>query len=1556
MLGRDDARNRPKVRELRSPEHERLHESYVEDRHYLEQMVGREQNKRETRINNIVELKQAIDASSSKIQERNARMHKRAKELADQEALEYSELLNQGKNPHEEFRKRRVKQSADKERRRLEQNVQDKQVDMLKHLEVEKVLLQRRERIEHERLAFERRYQREMGRSAVEERVKDYMVSRTGKDVLDPTGKQFRIYPSQETIIKDHSFGLGKNQVHSHEQRKHIIDKIHARKFHQSAGPNSLLLPRARAAPQQQAPGTPTTNRNQLDAVSDDANALADATPGKEIQDVNHALVTRHELIAAPILPPLAGQKRNSNANAHAAVGDSADGEPVVKKGFGKPKRSVLEQQMLAKALERQKTNIFQKQIVWGQEFTGTAFLADPAVLWFNDFDVGVKQTLSFTLTNVSNTFNYFKLLPLDSTIRELFEISYEKPGRMSAGMACRIRIEFTAVMPVDIDAELPALAQTGPFSIPLKCTHKKAVPVLPQREIVFSDVVAGEKKSISVILENQGALQYEYHVERVGADAAVAVAAVGEEPKPEATSSIETVDTSGRATPTTPAESTSASGLDEQQTTPDQTDSSSSIEDLRAVFQDKDSFNAAELAFLEQAQAATVYKREDSDVPVQSNSHGVVAPYSSSPVVFTFKPAAPMSIEENFILTFAPTDPPASKAAKQALAKYLTPIRVRVTAQATQVPVFIPRDLLNFRCCAYGKLYRHQLVVCNRGKVALKIHLRVPSVLAECVEFHPNVGYVQCASASTTHGHGAHAAPDDVRSCGQFPIQVKFRPLESMWKRIERKGYGNEALGMLAVPIQVTVPDQVIPVFFILAARLTPADLTFTTQAVDFGETALGQSASRDISITNIGRTPQRYGFVKLPPGIRVLDAYDGVGTLLPQESRRIRFLYEPNAPRALHSKIVCRTSTNHEYELPCAGVCTSSPLVFSHTVVHLGATQVGQKQIFNIAVSNESDVAQQMELLPPPNSERWIKLSPVVAMVLPQQSVRVEIEFAPGADFLTQMFALEEQSPSSTPDTNEKKEDQAASSGETQDASQALVEVSRSREQAMNPVTGADTLQLPNVEAAPWKVGVPGEKRSCHHRWSVLCFRQPSDPSATSSSLVMAASTTPVKLQAFELHTTVILPRLMPEPLTLEFGQVAIGQSLVQEAKLSNLTDEPIVCTMKALHVAGGFRMINSLRPIMPKGGCHRLRVEFKPDTPMIYEEEVELSSPAIGTIRIPLRGEGINPSLSIQPATGIVDFKDVLARNRSIIDLTFTNSSAFPLSFRIQLSDELDAVQELLTSSSGLCAFTFSPSEAIIPAKGNLIVKAVFHPDHQRPQHYTNTFRVLVPNEAERHLLTLRGRCWENQVYVYYQPPPGEARWFAPPPAEDWFDLPPGVNISSLLSSPSQWPLGGGLKKPPSVIVITFGKDDRDEAAQSETQTVYIGSTVAPSPGDEDGLGKTAGGPAGGAAVGNFELLVEDIPEKPQWTKLFAIEPMKGSVMAGQQVAVQVSYQRPARAAEDQKFEDGHKELIVSQWVQIQVNCVLRGGFLWRNLGSGKDSEQRTVQLVLRAKVQT
>jgi len=183
-------------------------------------------------------------------------------------------------------------------------------------------------------------------------------------------------------------------------------------------------------------------------------------------------------------------------------------------------KLSKFEEDMMAQARIRQKEGICQPQRCWSKEFQGDAFLCKPAVIAFNDFEVDQKYKQVIEITNVSLTFNQFKLLPLDESITDFFEIVSVPPGRMSAGISCNITISFFPKVYKDIDSVFPILAKTGKLEFPLRCATKKTVlTITPQdaeaRPLVdFGHVLAGEKNTVVLSIKNQGALRAAFTLE----------------------------------------------------------------------------------------------------------------------------------------------------------------------------------------------------------------------------------------------------------------------------------------------------------------------------------------------------------------------------------------------------------------------------------------------------------------------------------------------------------------------------------------------------------------------------------------------------------------------------------------------------------------------------------------------------------------------------------------------------------------------------------------------------------------------------------------------------------------------------------------------------------------------------------------------------------------------------------------------------------------------------------------------------------------------------------
>ena len=111
----------------------------------------------------------------------------------------------------------------------------------------------------------------------------------------------------------------------------------------------------------------------------------------------------------------------------------------------------------LLKAQQRQ-SDLMQQgtaQMVAGRTFEGQAFVSHPPEILFKDFEVGKTRKTRITLTNVSLSFNSFKIKNLPDSIVDFFIVSYEKPGRMSAGTSCVIDIAFTPQINKDIIAEV---------------------------------------------------------------------------------------------------------------------------------------------------------------------------------------------------------------------------------------------------------------------------------------------------------------------------------------------------------------------------------------------------------------------------------------------------------------------------------------------------------------------------------------------------------------------------------------------------------------------------------------------------------------------------------------------------------------------------------------------------------------------------------------------------------------------------------------------------------------------------------------------------------------------------------------------------------------------------------------------------------------------------------------------------------------------------------------------------------------------------------------------
>jgi len=323
----------------------------------------------------------------------------------------------------------------------------------------------------------------------IERRNRDYLVEKTTAhtDLIDPTGKIFKIEASQVTTVQDASFGLGYNPRKDKDQLQDVIDMV-SKKY-----PNSGLGEYARLVPKKVNVKDDLDDEDKGGAGLDGLVSPKTVPPGRDVGAMNRTGLEDPDEIEFDELTLDATAPASRGTTPGTAGSNLADS-----KMFPPPKRSKFEENALRKAQNAQKTRLNQgtPQIAGGRLFKGQAFVAKPDMIMFKDFVLGKFYKRKILITNVSLTFNNFKILDLPETVTDFFEIKYTRPGRMSAGRSVTLEITFMPKLNEDIIEELSFLSSTGPFSVPIRCLTQKVTPSVSTDTIRFDNIVMGEKVS----------------------------------------------------------------------------------------------------------------------------------------------------------------------------------------------------------------------------------------------------------------------------------------------------------------------------------------------------------------------------------------------------------------------------------------------------------------------------------------------------------------------------------------------------------------------------------------------------------------------------------------------------------------------------------------------------------------------------------------------------------------------------------------------------------------------------------------------------------------------------------------------------------------------------------------------------------------------------------------------------------------------------------------------------------------------------------------------------
>ncbi|NXG54965.1 CFA74 protein, partial [Hemiprocne comata] len=156
---------------------------------------------------------------------------------------------------------------------------------------------------------------------------------------------------------------------------------------------------------------------------------------------------------------------------------------------------------------EEFQTGTSHKQRVSGHECKGGTFYSKPSCIHFKDFDIGHIYKKKITLINASYSVNYCRLVGISEWLKDFISIHFDPPGKMSAGMSCEVVVTFKPMINETLEGEVMFMAQTGSFSVPLRCTAKRCILALDKELIDFGSHVVGETISQTISLTNSGAL-----------------------------------------------------------------------------------------------------------------------------------------------------------------------------------------------------------------------------------------------------------------------------------------------------------------------------------------------------------------------------------------------------------------------------------------------------------------------------------------------------------------------------------------------------------------------------------------------------------------------------------------------------------------------------------------------------------------------------------------------------------------------------------------------------------------------------------------------------------------------------------------------------------------------------------------------------------------------------------------------------------------------------------------------------------------------------------------
>lgn len=1405
---------------------------------------------RALRTTALISLKHHTDEALEELAHENDKKERRKARKEAARAKERRELIATGRNDNAIFGARDVEASYKIRAKRLAKQQRVNEMDILDSL----VLEEQRVRARFEKIDTEERHKREY-RHAMGHNVIDQELARYRREMMGAEEHKEDYVRGRD--MDTHSFHAA--EPYSDDDSAAFATTIPAGQAHMNETQDAAALAACATAAAINGEGRASTAAtvSSLLSLEDDKSAVV-----AEREEVKHIPVAFNET------------------------------------------RLKLYQKKIAGSLQAQRNRIQTgvTTLVCGKAYHTSTFLASPEIIEFKDLEVGKTYHQKVVVTNVTFSFNTFKLLPVADEYASLFELRYKPVGRMSAGATATITIIFKPEVNKDVTTELRLLAKTGPFNVPIRCYTKKAVLSVSPSVLQLGHVQLGEHGTKFVDIVNDGALSVPFSVDAKEAEGlGLAVAQTGR------VAGYSKHRLAVRFAPQIPGP---VQQLLRLQFGPEgyKADANSKYGQalqfgsernfevtVSAIGEDVPVLAMTEVVDLQTVlhgklyrSAAILHNRSTAarkiriDMPRALKGYAEITPRegylqtgSQLEIQVRLKPA-PGLLER--VRKCAAQEPESASVdgeeidvrVRATAAGQTLPVYFRIKARIVDASVRISSTLVEFGDCFTSQAVAVPLTLTN-GTPLLQKFAFVD--LPEFVTVQPEDGLLSVLPHS------------------ERILHLVFRPVKPT------------AYNFNLVVWTQQGGREIIK----CSGRGVVPPIEFEGTVVKIAPVSDGGFAVASTLITNTSNTPKVLDFI-LPENkdAKTENAqYLSLESFLVIAPRVLRI--EPHGTARIEIHFDPHV-VNSNSEAPSATVVTEmTDVVEVQTAGDSRSTSKGGKRGSKTGPGSR-----------PSTTGKGGKGAAAAAKAEEEAAAAVAAE---EAEREAQRLAAEAEAAA-----------QAAGAAEEKRREHENPEEELNKHSVIHFSTGRVDQKVgeDSSEAEPW---------SRHARHRIACFVQDLnelDQHSTSSLMSVrelhkrAESRASVAVMHLEVHTTVVLPALKVSATELDFGPVAAGKAVTRTLRLTNQGTEELDLKAAPLGLGCPFRILSALRPL-PVGESCFFVVEFLPARQEpCYAKLQLLCAKSSVIVAVRLHGQGVVPKLRLVPEEGLIDMGDVVVGGSSSRNMTVHNDSSFPVTFNVQPQSKGER------NIKGLTEFFVVPGVCTIEPNSSQDITINFCPDH-------SSQRFAAVMDVMGRQMRVTGRCHDDQMCVYTS-----ARWPDESMEQNPLAMLDLVMAKNAPAAAPTKPAGGApegkANKSKSsataaasaaadavaaaapvghvrqVEIVLREDDDLDDVDREMFSKQLIVASCTDLPPNEKG------------AAGSYEFELDDA------TGCFSVDSAQGPLAMGTTKEVTFNFDLNKHRSQS---AGGHRV-----WLTCRVQCTLKGGF------SPAGSVPAPVQVVLRA----